>query len=79
MAGSDKFTDERGRTGGLRGPSECPDCAHDPMGDDETFTSGGGWVFDNSVADGVFTEELRCPVCEALVWQKEKTRGEPRR
>lgn len=59
----------------MRGPSTCPTCGHDPAGDDDTFQSGGGWVFSNSVADGIFREELYCPVCDELVWSEEKTMG----
>jgi len=61
--------------GQLRGPPKCPNCGHDPDGDDETFTSGGGWIFDNSIADGIWTEELHCPVCKDVVAREEKSMG----
>lgn len=59
----------------LRGPQKCPECGHDPSGDDDEFVSGGGWIFDNSVSDGVFSEIFRCPVCRAVVSRNEKRMG----
>ena len=55
----------------MKGPPRCPNCGHDPTGDDDDFTSGGGWVPSNSVSDGVFTSELYCPICDTLVWSDE--------
>jgi len=59
----------------VRGPSTCPHCGHDPTGDDEQFVSGGGWEFDNEVADGVFSEMLRCPTCTEIVARETKRMG----
>jgi len=56
----------------MRGPARCPNCKHDPTGDDDTFTSGGGWEFSNSVSDGIWSDELYCPVCGEQVWREEK-------
>lgn len=53
----------------MRGPPNCPNCGYDPTGDDDTFTSGGGWEFSNSISDGHWSDELYCPVCEELVWK----------
>lgn len=57
----------------MRGPLECPNCGHDPTGDDEKFISGGGWVFDHEVVDGVYVEIFRCPVCDTAVSRTEKS------
>ena len=56
----------------MHGPPECPNCGHDPTGDSDEFVSGGGWTFDNSVADGVYAEIFRCPVCEVQVHRNEQ-------
>jgi predicted RNA-binding Zn-ribbon protein involved in translation (DUF1610 family) len=53
------------------GPLACPNCGYEPGDDTETFTSGGGWERSNSVADGVFSEELSCPVCGETVARDE--------
>lgn len=57
----------------MRGPPKCPNCGHDPTGDDDEFVSGGGWALDNSVVDGVFSQELRCPICNDVVGRVEET------
>ena len=62
----------------MRGPSECPNCGHDPTGDDDTFQSGGGWIFDHSLSDGSFREELYCPICEHIVWTDSTEMGSRR-
>ncbi|RYJ13297.1 hypothetical protein ELS19_04490 [Halogeometricum borinquense] len=56
----------------LRGPSNCPACGYDPTGDDTEFVSGGGWISDSSISDGIWTDELRCPHCREAVAQKEQ-------
>lgn len=63
----------------MRGPPTCPNCGHDPTGDDDSFTSGGGWVFSNHVDDGIWTDELYCPVCDELVWMDQQQMGGGRR
>jgi len=65
---------------GLRAdlPQHCPDCGHDPTGDDEEFRSGGGWAHDHSVVGGVWTETFRCPRCRNVVAKDEKRPGEVR-
>ena len=49
----------------------CPNCGHDVTGDDAEFVSGGGWLVDHSVADGIHTEEYACPVCGHVVHRDE--------
>jgi hypothetical protein len=63
----------------LRGPETCPECGHDPTGDDDEFNSGGGWIADNFVSDGVWTDQLRCPVCRKLVAEESREMGRSRR
>lgn len=60
--------------GELRGqlPERCPDCKHDPTGDDNEFVSGGGWVHDVSIVDGAWVETMRCPTCREVVARTEK-------
>lgn len=66
---------------GLRAqlPETCPTCGHDPAGDRDEFTSGGGWSHSTSVTDdgygSVWVEEMYCPLCGETVARKE-TRGE---
>ena len=67
----------------MRGPETCPKCGYDPTGpdledDSESVRSGGGWKFSNSVSDGVFTEELYCPMCDAIVARDRSEMGDPR-
>jgi endogenous inhibitor of DNA gyrase (YacG/DUF329 family) len=50
-----------------KAPENCPRCGHDPTGDDEEFTSGGGWVHDHDVDGARWTERFRCPVCRKTV------------
>ncbi len=60
-------------------PERCPECKHDPTGDDEEFRSGGGWSHSVTVDDGVWTEEMRCPRCGEIVARDEQqpTEGRP--
>lgn len=51
---------------------ECPNCGHDPRGDSEEFVSGGGWIVDHSVTDGIHIEEYRCPICREIVFREEQ-------
>lgn len=62
----------------LWGPMECPNCGHDPTGDDEEFTSGGGWVADNSINGDTWTDMLRCPTCNEVVARDEREIGKQR-
>jgi len=55
-------------------PDRCPSCGHDPTGDDEEFTSGGGWVHSTSIEDGIWIERMRCPrtSCRTVVAKTEQ-------
>jgi len=53
------------------GPLACPNCGYQPGDDEHTFSSGGGWERDHSLADGIFSEELSCPVCHEIVAREE--------
>jgi predicted RNA-binding Zn-ribbon protein involved in translation (DUF1610 family) len=59
----------------MRGPPKCPNCGHNPTGDDEEFRSGGGWHHDTSVVGGNWIDEFSCPVCGELVAREQETGG----
>ena len=63
----------------MRGPTECPECGHDPTGDDASFQAGGGWIFDNEVSGGYFSDIFRCPVCNEEVHRDTHKLDEGRR
>ena len=50
----------------------CPECGHDATGDDEEFVSGGGWLFEHSLDDGIHSEEYSCPECGHIVHRAER-------
>lgn len=58
-----------------KAPETCPKCSFDPTGDDEEFTSGGGWAHDNWIVDDVWTDQLVCPVCGKTVAEKQQRLG----
>lgn len=45
----------------------CPECGHDLTGDDEAFTSGGGFAVEHTIVDGVFQTEYCCPNCRTTL------------
>lgn len=55
---------------------KCPNCGHDPYGDPDEFSSGGGWIADHSIVGGatgsVWIDELRCPRCREVVAREEQ-------
>ena len=53
-------------------PSQCQKCGHDPNGDDDEWTSGGGWSHASEVMDGLWIETLSCHRCGETVARVEK-------
>lgn len=53
-------------------PERCPNCKHDPTGDDEAFVSGGGWAHSLSIEDSAWVERMRCLRCGEVVAKTEK-------
>lgn len=57
-------------------PETCPNCGHDPTGDDEEFHSGGGWILDTSVIGTArgpcYVQEMKCPTCREPVARTEE-------
>jgi predicted RNA-binding Zn-ribbon protein involved in translation (DUF1610 family) len=50
----------------------CPECGYDSTGDDEEFVSGGRWLLERSLDEGIHSEEYSCPECSHIVHRGER-------